>query len=284
MRALGFVDAYRGFMGNVGTDYYPGVTDTNSLYETRDGGVTWNVVPASRISGPQVKGLCAIDILKKQSIYQGVLEDRVILHAGGRGGGPALLMRSLDGGETWRTLDLGKYAAAILAVKFFDENTGLVFAGTDTDVEKSNARIIMTKDGGQTWATVYQSTRPYELTWKASFPTRDVGYVTVQNYNPDKAVSERVVAKTPDGGLTWKEIDLVDDHAVREFGVGFIDANTGWVGTSTSGFHTTDGGKNWTRVEMGRAVNKIRLLPTADGFVAYAIGVDVHKFVGRLHR
>ena len=284
VRALGFVDVSRGFMGNVGTDYYPGATDTNPLYETRDGGVTWNAVPAARMTGPQVKGLCAIDILKKQSIYQGMLQDRVIVHAGGRVGGPALLMRSLDGGETWRTLDLGKYAAAILDVKFFDENTGLVFAGSDTDVEKSNARIILTKDGGQSWTTVYQSMRPFELTWKASFPTRDVGYVTIQNYNPDKTVSKRFVVKTTDGGLTWKEIDLVDDHAVREFGVGFIDANTGWVGTSTSGFQTTDGGKNWTRVEMGRAVNKIRLLPAADGFVAYAIGVDVHKLVGRLHR
>jgi len=80
VRTVGFVDAQRGFMGNVGTDYYPGVTDTNPLYETRDGGVTWSVVPQSRISGPLVKGLCAIDILKKQSIYQGVLQDRTIIH------------------------------------------------------------------------------------------------------------------------------------------------------------------------------------------------------------
>jgi hypothetical protein len=28
---------------------------------------------------------------------------------------------------------------------------------------------------------------------------------------------------------------------------------------------------------MGRAVNKIRLVPTQDGLVGYAIGVDVHK-------
>jgi photosystem II stability/assembly factor-like uncharacterized protein len=281
VRALGFIDHNRGFMGNIGTDYYPGVTDTNPLYETRDGGTTWGIVPADRMQGPLVKGLCAIDIVKKQSIYQGTLQDRVIVHAAGRVGGPAFLMRSLDGGENWRTHDLSKYAGAILDVKFFDENTGFIFAGTDSDVEKSNARILMTRDGGQTWTTVYQSTRPFELTWKASFPTRNVGYVTIQNYNPDKSVSKRHIAKTTDGGITWREIDLVDDHAVREFGVGFVDQNTGWVGTSTSGFQTTDGGNTWTRVEMGRAVNKIRVLPTVDGFVAYAIGADIHKFVGR---
>jgi photosystem II stability/assembly factor-like uncharacterized protein len=278
VRTVGFIDKNRGFMGNVGTDYYPGVTDTNPLYETRDGGATWNVVDGDRIKGPPVKGLCAIDVLKKKSIYQGVLQDRVIVHAAGRVGGPGFLMRSLDGGDNWRVIDMNRQLGPILDVKFFDENIGFVFAGTDADTQKSNALILMTRDGGTTWKKVYQSTRPFEITWKASFPSRNVGYVTIQNYNPDKAVSKRVVAKTTDGGETWQEIDLVDDFAVRQFGVAFIDDNIGWVGTTTSGFQTTDGGKSWAKVEMGRAVNKIRLLPTADGFVGYAIGVDVYKF------
>lgn len=279
VRTVGFVDAQRGFMGNVGTDYYPGVTDTNPLYETRDGGVTWSLVPQSRISGPVVKGLCAIDILKKQSIFQGVLQDRTIIHAAGRVGGPGFVMRSLDGGETWKVLDLNQQVGPILDVKFFDENNGLVFAGTDANVEKSNALILQTRDGGVTWKKVYQSTRPYEITWKASFPTRNTGYVTVQSYDPDKSASKRVVAKTTDGGNTWREIPLVDEHAVRQFGIAFADEKTGWVGTSTSGFQTLDGGATWSRVDMGRAVNKIRLMPTADGLVGYAIGVDIHKLV-----
>ncbi len=277
VRALGFADAQRGFMGNVGTDYYPGVTDTNPLYETKDGGQSWSVIDAARISGPVVKGICAIDVLKKKSIYQGLLQDRVIVHAAGRVGGPAFLMRSLDGGETWKSIDLTKQAGAILDVKFFDENTGLIFTATDADTEKSNGLILLTRDGGLTFKEVYRSTRPFELTWKGSFPTRNIGYATLQSYNPDKAVSKRYVLKTTDGGLSWKELELADDHAVREFGVGFVDENTGWVGSTTTGFQTTDGGKTWARVEMGKAVNKIRVLPTAEGAVAYAIGVEVHK-------
>ena len=38
IRALGFVDALHGYLGNVGTEYYPGVTDTRPLYRTLDGG------------------------------------------------------------------------------------------------------------------------------------------------------------------------------------------------------------------------------------------------------
>jgi hypothetical protein len=54
------------------------------------------------------------------------------------------------------------------------------------------------------------------------------------------------------------------------------------VGTNKTGYETRDGGKTWAPVAMGRAVNKIRVLTTATGFVAYAIGVQVHKLVGRL--
>ena len=278
VRALGFIDEKNGFLGNVGTDYFPGVTDTQPLYRTRDGGASW--VPITNVQGPAVKGICAIDILKRSFIDSGVLRDRVIVHAGGRVGGPAHLMRSLDGGETWRSIDVSAHTAAILDVKFFDEMNGVIAGASNSDVEKSHARVIATNDGGQTWRTVYQSNRPFEITWKLSFPTRDVGYVTIQKYNPDPKVVEHYVAKTVDSGKTWKELPLANDAADREFGIAFVSPNIGWVGTLKGGYQTIDGGTHWKFVEMGRAVNKIRLLPTpgaANGFVGYAIGTEVRK-------
>jgi photosystem II stability/assembly factor-like uncharacterized protein len=278
-RCLGFVDAMHGYAGNVGTDYYPGVTDTTPLYETRDGGSTWK--PVTGLSGPVVKGLCAIDVFTSRFINAGVLDQRVVIHAAGRVGGPAFLMRSLDGGASWRTMDLNAQAGPILDVKFFDEANGLLLCGSDAATERSNALILRTQDGGVTWTRAYQSNRPFEITWKASFPTRQVGFVTVQNYNPDKAVSQRVVLKTTDGGRTWAEMPLVDDHAVRQFGVGFVNSHEGWVGTSTGGFETRDGGATWSKVAMGRYTNKIRVVPAPGapgGFNAYAIGIDVWKY------
>lgn len=266
-RTIAFVDERRGFAGNIGTEYYPNVTDTIPLYETGDGGDTWT--PVTTISGPAVKGLCAIDIVRSG--------DKTRITAAGRVGGPALMMVSEDGGGTWTSSTLADVAGPILDVHFFDLKNGILCSGTDARTEKSNALILLTGDGGKTWTKQYQSSRPFEITWKASFPTRNVGYVTIQNYNPDNSVTSRYVAKTIDGGVTWSEVKLVDDFAVREFGVGFIDATTGWVGTTTSGFETTDGGLTWNRVELGKAVNKIRLLRTPSGFVGYAIGVEVHK-------
>jgi photosystem II stability/assembly factor-like uncharacterized protein len=283
IRALGFIDANNGFLGNIGIDYFPGVTDPKPLYRTRDGGATWQ--PVTNVQGPTVKGICAIDILRRTFIDSGVLRERVIVHAAGRVGGPAFLMRSLDGGDTWRSMDLSAHTAMIMDVKFFDEMNGVIAGASDSDTEKSHARLIVTHDGGVTWKTAYESTRPYEITWKLSFPTREVGYATIQKYNPDPKVTQHYVAKTTDGGRTWREVPMANDVADREFGVGFVTADTGWVGTAKGGYHTSDGGKTWNFAEMGRAVNKIRIVPTEaknnNRFVAYAIGTEVRKFDAR---
>ncbi len=279
-RALGFVDTDHGFAGNIGPDYFPGVTDDTPLYETHDGGATW--AAARDVPLPKGAGVCAIDIVHDRFVNAGHLDSRAVIHAGGRVGGPASLLRSVDGGATWKLLDLNAWAAMILDVKFFDASTGIVVAGSDREVEKSHASILRTTDGGATWTKVYESKRPFEITWKASFPTRETGYVTVQSYDPDEAVAQRVVAKTTDGGHTWVEIPLVIDHAQNEFGVSFVTPEIGWVGAMKGGYRTLDGGRTWTPVEMGRAVNKIRVVTTSAGTVGYAIGVDLFKLDARV--
>jgi len=86
-----------------------------------------------------------------------------------------------------------------------------------------------------------------------------------------------VFAKTADGGLTWTEMPLVDNAAVREFGIGFIDENRGWIGAVPNGFETRDGGVTWAPVQMGNAVNKVRVVPHAGGTVVFGIGVELHR-------
>jgi photosystem II stability/assembly factor-like uncharacterized protein len=85
------------------------------------------------------------------------------------------------------------------------------------------------------------------------------------------------VAKTTDGGKTWTELDLLDDHRFREFGIAFLDEKVGWVGGVPHGLGTFDGGKSWTKVNFGNAVNKIRLIRSADGVTGYAIGQNVYR-------
>lgn len=274
-RTIAFIDKNIGFVGTVGTDYFPNVTDTIPLYGTKDGGKTWNPV---KYNGPYVKGLCAIDIVKEQYINHGKIDFKHHLFAVGRVGSPANIMISHDDGATWTSKSLQADCKMLFDIKMLNKNIGFVCAASDEDISKSNALILKTVDGGKTWKKVYQSERPYETTWKVSFPTENVGYVTIQSYNPDKSISQQRVAKTTDGGDTWFEINLVDDAGSREFGIGFIDENHGFVGTMNSGFETNDGGKSWSKIDLGIACNKIRIYKNSvNKVLGYAIGVNVFK-------
>jgi photosystem II stability/assembly factor-like uncharacterized protein len=275
-RALGFLDAARGFAGNIGPDYFPGVTDPQLLYRTADGGKTWQ--PVALPDTTDARGVCAIDILSVDFINAGHRDHKEVIHVGGRVGGPASLYASDDGGATWRRLPLPKQVAMILDVKFTDVSTGFVFAGSDANVETSHGLILKTSDSGRTWRTVYESTRPFELMWKGAFPSRLVGYATLQSYDPTETNTARYVVKTTDGGDTWHELPLIADHAVSEFGVGFVDDQHGWVGAVPQGFETTDGGATWTKVpSMPLAANKLRIVrdPASADVDVWAIGLDV---------
>ncbi len=271
IRALGFLDEKTGFIGNVGTDYYPGVTDETPLYRTNDGGKSWAPVD---LGGKTIKGVCAIDILQTERIYQGELRPLTVIHAAGRVGGPTGILRSVDGGQTWSVIDMAQHAGMILDVKFFDENTGLVFASTSRSGDNEGL-ILRTEDGGENWREVYKSGRTGELIWKASFPDRLNGFATVQNYDPERA--QQLIVKTSDGGKSWQELPLTVNAKARQFGIGFADKNHGWVGTMAGGFYTSDGGKSFKPVPIARAANKFRIVPTEQGADIYAIGTEVQK-------
>ena len=43
------------------------------------------------------------------------------------------------------------------------------------------------------------------------------------------------------------------------------------------GWSTADGGAHWQHQDMGRAVNKIRVVTAPDGNIIFAIGSEVRK-------
>ena len=275
VRALGFVDGSLGFLGNIGPDYFPDVSDPVPLYRTRDGGESWEPVT---IAGPAVKGICAIDVYREPFINAGVLDHRVTLRAAGRVGSPAFLATSHDRGETWSSEDLSPHTAMILDVGFVNEQVGFICGASSGRIQESHAVVLRTGDGGRTWSRVYESARPWELTWKMSWPSEKVGYVTLQNTNRDAPVPQQRLLKSIDAGLTWVELPMVEDARARPFGVGFVDELRGWVGTATGGLETNDAGATWKPAPMGLAVNKVRATRKRDGGRAvFAIGTELHR-------
>jgi len=71
---------------------------------------------------------------------------------------------------------------------------------------------------------------------------------------------------------------MASNHDINEFGIGFANEDLGWIGTNKGGFETHDGGATWNPVDLGRVVNKIRVIPEGREFVGFAVGADVYKF------
>ncbi len=267
VRALEFLDEKVGFLGNVGPGYFPEASDHRPLYVTHDGGAHWE---AAKIEGPVVKGICAIDVLRTP--------DGVTVRTGGRVGGPAGLVESFDGGNTWRSRDMSAATGMILDIRFVDGQTGFIAGASDANEGVAHARILKTSDGGKTWRAVFESGRGGDNNWKLAFPSAKVGYGTIISYDAPPKEARGYVVKTEDGGDHWTPLTVTRDQGWIPYGINFVDESHGFVGGSTGGYETTDGGKTWRPVRMGYSVNKIRFVRKPDGGMrAFAIGQDVYR-------
>lgn len=257
-RSVGFVNDLRGWAGNVGEGEF-GTTDTTALYQTIDGGQTWT--PYTDFTGPQPKGLCGMQVVN-DSMVVGV----------GRVRGPSFFIKTTDGGATWTSKDMSAYAAGLIDVYFFTPDTGIAVGLTNADHEQSSGVILYTSDGGETWETRFTTTRTGEWFWKISFPSDQVGYISLQR----NSQTPIYFVKTTDGGATWEEKIFYQSYYFVQ-GIGFINETTGWIGGNSSfpTMQTTDGGETWYSADFGSRVNRFRFLGDSLG---YAVGRSVYKY------
>ncbi len=250
-RAVGFASAELGWAGNLNltSSPRPGV----ALFQTTDGGDTWRNV-TERIDGPEPVGLCGIWVVDEERVY-----------AVGRWNGPAVFLRTEDGGESWTSSSLAPRMTGAVDVHFFDRDRGLVVGGRGVGPSKeeqdaSRTVILATEDGGRSWEERYVSDLEGTWAWKISFPEPDVGYVAVQGPAP-----EGRVLKTEDGGRSWRALTVAD--SVGFSGIGFATTERGWV-TGGKDYRTTDGGETWEEVVVGERINRFRFLRPDLGFAA----------------
>jgi len=262
-RCVGFADDQIGWAGNKLGD------DGRLLYHTSDGGENWNLI--NNIPEPIPPGLCGIFVYNSS-----------IVNACGRIFGPGYFMRSEDGGANWFTLDLNDIAEMLIDLYFWDELNGIIVGGTSGGFDDSHAIILRTEDGGENWNVVYEGNREREWCWKISFPTADVGYVSVQKGAWGEHEDEYFL-KTTDGGDTWTEHIFYTSTESAEHGwyssqaIGFINEDVGWMGSyiDRPTLFTSDGGESWTETSFGWHVNRIRFLSDQLGFAA---GQTVYKY------
>jgi photosystem II stability/assembly factor-like uncharacterized protein/PKD repeat protein len=232
-RAVGFADSLAGWVGNLAD---VGLThDTVPLYHTADGGITWH--PVTNIPNPQPKGICGISVVTDSIVY-----------AYGRYYGPPVLLKTIDKGTTWTSTDMSLYASGLVDAYFFNKDTGFVTGCIgNTSTQQQQALILSTFDGGVTWQTRHISNRPNEEVWKISFPSRNIGYASIE-YQGTSLNINTYFLKTIDGGLTWTDMPFLSSGTYYDLeGIGFLNDSIGWIGGDDClpTYKTTDGGVTW---------------------------------------
>ena len=249
-RSMGFADSRRGWVGNLQGEA------GDVLYQTEDGGTTWSVVKLP--SGPV--GICGIWVVDHTTIY-----------AAGRRDGPAFVLKSSDGGESWSAIDMSEYADGLVDIYFWTPEEGIVVGQT-----AYTALILGTRDGGDTWERRYVGSRSRTEgnAWKISFPSRTVGYVSIEAWG-----AEEYFLKTTDGGTTWEDkLFWSGEIPYGAQGIGFVTPTRGWMGSfirQRPTLKTEDGGETWQEAGFGNSVNRFRFLNDTLG---YASGQTIYQY------
>lgn len=250
---------------------------TSVLWETRDSGEHW-VDITHRIEGVIPKGICGLFSLNHSAWGVGAFN------------GDPTLIRTNNGGITWIGSDLGHLAGALIDVYFQDEMTGFAVGGSG-DALDGDAVVLRTENGGKTWSKVFQSTRQAgiqgEWGWKISFPTKMVGYVSVE-YRANPNSNDAKVLKTTDGGLTWKEIAVKGSKTNLGLqGIGFVTPNLGWASGRGVTSVTNDGGETWqqlppysTTTEEGQLDGSMNRFIIVNDTLSYGVGRRLYRLSG----
>jgi photosystem II stability/assembly factor-like uncharacterized protein len=169
------------------------------------------------------------------------LNDQVGYVAGGNNDPNGIVLKSVNGGDSWQAVLSN--VEAVRGMYFLNKDSGFV-AGSSGSMRK-------TMDGGANWSTVNTGTTSsfYDI----QFVNKSIGFAC-GNYG--------TIIKTIDGGKTWMNLSNNMSQLVNDayYAIDFIDENNGFVvgyaSSTNTGFilQTTNGGASWAYINIYSAV------------------------------
>jgi photosystem II stability/assembly factor-like uncharacterized protein len=251
MESVSFVDTLRGWVsaeksaiykttnGGISwsrstiNDYYPGdicFTDSltgwvgsgfdSNIHHTTDGGNNWNTVPLA-----QGSTFAILDFPDSQH--------------GWVGGSSSSLYHTTDGGITWN-LQNSNLPMWLSKLCFTDSLTGYAFTQYDS-------KIHYTYNSGTTWGV--RTSAPFAQ-WNCFFSDKDHGWVVGFNYKPAPIHNEGRIARTTNGGKTFKDIYYISGRS-HITDVTASDSLHAWAwGEGGMILATKDGGITWEQQAM----------------------------------
>jgi len=208
--------------------------------------------------------------------------------------GNDVLSRSIDSGKTWEAQELEKRAALIDIVVCADDSfvaldfNRRVWIGNALGADWRLAEGTMPEDftpmalacapDGGLWVVGTYSTMLYSSDRGASWQKREFGQdailTTIRFVDAENAFVAGefgIVARSGDGGATWKMLPAVPDD-FYPFDAWFADPSTGWM-TGRGGIilGTRDGGQSWTSETNAAGVPMYGFVSGANGRL-FAVG------------
>lgn len=207
-------------------------TNNSKIGRTIDGGITWEIKNFNNVFFTDLQ----------------FASSKVGWAVGSSAQSP-YVYKTIDGGISWTQVNVPFTNGSPVEVDFFDENYGWI--------STFNGEVLITTDGGQTWASTMLSGYIYDV----QFLSETVGFLA----------SSQGLFKSIDGGISWTVLGFTGSTI---FNVGFTSEENGSVGT-TSGVnaYTIDGGVTWTKVTEDASINSNAYgVQFTDGLNGWCVG------------
>lgn len=197
---ISFIDNQQGFgLGQL--------SNSTALLHTLDGGDTW-------------ESIYSFDKGCNPSEISFISRDKGWVLAQQKETADVCILKTLDGGKIWTTLDGGTpqiKAYWVDYMRFFDQDNGILIS-----TKADNTVIYRTKDGGRTWQVTEIKTEKGSIN-QFSFISGKQGWETNASAG-DKATS---LNKMKDGS-TWELLQQIGPD-IHPYGVEFISEDSGWM-------------------------------------------------------
>ncbi len=174
------------------------------------------------------------------------VNDRVAWASGSEG----TVLRTIDGGATWKKLAVTTDKLDFRDIDAFDESTAYVLSIGNGPA----SRVYKTTDGGVTWTLKFRNEDPRAFYDAMSFWDRDHGIVI-----GDSIDGQFCILTTQDGGRNWTRVPAIALPRALENEGAFAASGTNialfgrthaWIGTGAAQrarvLRTTDRGRTWS--------------------------------------
>ena len=170
------------------------------------------------------------------------------------------LLRTLDGGVTWKRVDLSDPHTRVVRAVFRGDDRGWTFGEAGA--------LYATSDGGASW--LKQTLPTKHLLLGGEFLDGKYGWLVGAG---------ATILQTSDGGETWRAGLVRGERRIRFTAASFVEKRLGWaVGAAGQVFATTDGGRIWFSQNSGVDADllDVKFLNASEGWSVGSAGTLLH--------